>query len=190
VVPGAPAGNTVFDDIPNFGLSFGDRPDLAQAGDFVTFQTELVGVTMTNNSGGTTTVTYSPLTSSIDSSLDDTTIFNWMWVQYLPGSNGCKSGATNCGNAYYVTSGDPDSSDPLGAAFFLGFGVMDEAQIDAAVQQTLASLSSYDWEFAESGGGSGASPVPEPSTWAMMLVGAGGLALAARRRRQALSSSV
>jgi len=179
VVPGGPANNTVFDKIPNFGLTFADRPDLTNVGDFITFQTELVGVNMYNDPGGSTTVTYSPLTSSADGSLDETTIFNWMWVQTKPGSAACRSGSTDCGDSYFVTAGSPDSSGDDGAAFFLGFGLMDQSELDAAIQLTLAGLPSYDSEIF----GSAGSTVPEPSTWAMMLVGAAGLGLFGRWRR-------
>ena len=116
-VVGAPAGNTVLDN--NFGLNFGDRPDLSAIGDFITFQTELVGVNMINNSDGSTDLSYSPLYSSVDGTLDKSTIFNWMWVQYALDPN-CRTvpGTANCGNAF-LTDGSTDSDDPYGMAFFL-----------------------------------------------------------------------
>ena len=69
-VVGGPPNNTVFDPATDFWLDFHDRPDLSNVGDFITFQTELVGVTMINNkSDGSTDLSYSPLTSSVDGTL-------------------------------------------------------------------------------------------------------------------------
>ena len=121
---GAP-NNTVFDDANNFGLNYYDRPDLSAVGDFITFQTQLVGVDMSNNSDGSTTVTYSPLDLSVDGTLDQSTIFNWMWVQYALDPNCLDSGA-DCGNAF-LTDGSADLDDPYGMAFFLGYGELTQA---------------------------------------------------------------
>jgi hypothetical protein len=52
----------------------------------------------------------------------------------------------------------------------------------AAVQTVKFTSTSNSFEFDRVG----AVPVPEPATWAMMLVGFGGLGAMIRRRRQAL----
>jgi hypothetical protein len=176
--------NNVFSPSVNFGLNFGDNPNLSWrysnsstfqgVGDFLAFQTELVGVTMQNMSDGSTTVTYSPLTSSVDGSLDQSTIFNWMWVQFR-GDDAC--GIKACGSPYIITAGGPDpNAPPDGEAFFLGFGVMDESQIETAIDETLSAIGAdYSQSF-------GASAVPEPSTWSMMLFGFAGLGFAWYRK--------
>ena len=179
-VVGGPPNNTVFDPATDFGLDFHDRPNLSNVGDFITFQTELVGVTMINNSDGSTDLSYSPLTSSVDGSLDELTIFNWMWVQYALDSNCTKvSGSANCGNAF-LTDGSPNSDDPYGMAFFLGYGELSQNQLDAAINTVIGELPDYNSSFASSGGTPGA--VPEPSTWAMLLIGFAGLGFAGYRK--------
>jgi hypothetical protein len=192
-VVGAPPDNTILDN--NFGLNFGDRPNLGAVGDFITFQTELVGVTMTNNDDpntvtnvplNSTTVTYSPLTSSVDGSLDESTIFNWMWIQYALDPN-CVPGNANCGNAF-LTDGSTDSDDPYGMAFILGYGELTQAQLDAAINTVIGELPDFNSDFASSTGTP--SAIPEPSTWAMLLFGFGGLGLAGYRKgRPALATA-
>jgi PEP-CTERM motif len=192
-VVGAPPDNTILDN--NFGLNFGDRPNLGAVGDFITFQTELVGVTMTNNDDpntvtnvplNSTTVTYSPLTSSVDGSLDESTIFNWMWIQYALDPN-CVPGNANCGNAF-LTDGSTDSDDPYGMAFILGYGELTQAQLDAVINTVIGELPDFNSDFASSTGTP--SAIPEPSTWAMLLFGFGGLGLAGYRKgRPALATA-
>ena len=101
---------------------------------------------MTNNDGpntvtnvplNSTTVTYSPLTSSVDGSLDESTIFNWMWVQYALDPN-CVPGNANCGNAF-LTDGSTDS-EPYGMAFCLGYGELTQNQLDATIKTVIGEL--------------------------------------------------
>jgi hypothetical protein len=51
---------------------------------------------------------------------------------------------------------------------------------------TMTGTISYDYTPAVSGIGGGSSPVPEPTTWAMMLIGFTGLGYAAVRRQRAV----
>ena len=105
-VVGAPAGNTVLDN--NFGLNFGDRPDLSAIGDFITFQTELVGVNMINNSDGSTDLSYSPLASSVDGSLDEFDHFQLDVGAICAGSElPERARQPNCGDAF-LTDGSAE----------------------------------------------------------------------------------
>ncbi len=130
------------------------------------------------NASNSTTVTYSPLMSSVTGTIDPTTIFNWMWVQ-------TKADATClvCGNSYVSTDNpaDPTETDD-GLAIFLGFGLMTSDQIGAAVDASLPDIA------AELAGSSVPSNVPEPSTWAMMLIGFAGLGYAASRKRPGVAT--
>jgi hypothetical protein len=166
-VPGAvlPIGATNPVEVLNFnyGLKFVDGPDLYIAGRFVTFRTQLVGVSQTD----VNTLTYSPLTYG-DGTVDPTLVFNWVWYQE---KNHCDTEVTGCVNV--TGKGMPNSNDPLGMAFFLGYGDMTNEQIQAAVALQFADLPLYDSLFA--------SAVPEVSTWAMMLLGFAGIGFIALR---------
>ena len=54
--------------------------------------------------------------------------------------------------------------------------------IDLVLNETMSSTQGFGYTYAFTAAGF-ASAVPEPSTWAMMLLGFAGLAFAARRRR-------
>jgi hypothetical protein len=151
----------------NFGLQFEDAPNLQIAGRFLAFQTELVGVTQQDANN----LTYGPLTLTSNGDPDQTLIFNWVWYQER----------TNCtdqapGQCFIVTGGSANpSTQPLGIAFFLGYGDMTDAQLQAAIAQDFSTLPQYASLFA--------SGVPEPSTLAMMLLGFAGIGFMAYRRK-------
>jgi hypothetical protein len=148
----------------NFGLQFIDGADMREAGRFVTFRTQLVGVTQTNLDD----VAYSPLLQTSDGGVDQTLIFNWAYYQVLndtrPDIN-CPGPPTGCG---LVLAGP--SSGPFGLSFFLGYGDMNDEQIQSAVADRFSTLTFQ-------------AGVPEPSTWAMIILGFCGVGFMAYRRR-------
>jgi hypothetical protein len=72
------------------------------------------------------------------------------------------------------TGGAPLLPLPNGKGFFETGGWQTVAQF------TLVNGDDYTWQFRSDAGG-----VPEPAAWALMLVGLGGLGVAARSRRKA-----
>lgn len=150
----------------NFGLEFVDGTDLLVAGRFITFRTQLVGVTQTSTSD----LTFSPLTLTSDGTVDPTLTFNWVYYQVL---NHCSGTISGCG---LVLGGPSDpNAQPFGLSFLLGYGDMTDQQIQNAIADKFSTLSDYDSLFQ--------TGVPEPSTWAMMFVGFAGLGFMAHRRK-------
>ena len=119
----------------NYGLSFSDSPNLLEAGRYITFQTELVGVNAVTDASGTT-LSYSPLSLTTTGEIDPTLTFDWAWYQTV---SNCPSGLEDCGVATFRNITDPNSS-PLGVAFLLGYGDMTEAEIQAELQQDFSSF--------------------------------------------------
>jgi hypothetical protein len=76
--------------------------------------------------------------------------------------------STLAGTGLPFTDGSIDPGSDAGVAFFLGYGDIPTA--------TLESLISSDITAFQTG-----APVPEPSTWAMMLLGFAGLGFAGYR---------
>jgi len=104
-------------------------------------------------------------------------------VQYALDPN-CRSGSgPNCGNAF-LTDGSPNADDPYGMAFFLGYGELTQSQLDAAINTVIGELPDYNSSFADSGmpGGGTTGAIPEPSTWAMLLIGFAGVGYAGYRK--------
>ena len=150
----------------NFGLEFVDGTDLAVAGRFITFRTQLVEVTQTSMND----LTFSSLTLTSDGAVDPTLTFNWVYYQVL---NHCPGTISGCG---LVLGGPADpNSQPFGLSFLLGYGDMTDEQIESAIVDKFSKLSDYNSLFQ--------TGVPEPSTWAMMLFGFAGVGFMAYRRK-------
>jgi hypothetical protein len=90
------------------------------------------------------------------------------------------TGACFLNDNYTSSDGDIQNSQRLSFAQFIGLGfdpnVNDTYRIDlTAGGNTVTSFAQL---------GAGVPAVPEPATWAMMLLGFGGIGVAARRRRR------
>jgi PEP-CTERM motif len=105
-------------------------------------------------------------------------------TDYLSGS--FTDAALGIGNQLSIVVGNPPDAltlmsdvipaDALGAPSALGFTF---TNVTPAVHIGVATVASFTASFS---GNASASPVPEPSTWAMMLAGFAGLGYAAFRR--------
>jgi hypothetical protein len=70
-----------------------------------------------------------------------------------------------------VTDGSLDPGSDLGLAFFLGYGDIPSSTLESLVSSDIAAFQS-------------GAAVPEPSTWALMVVGGGMLGALATRKRK------
>jgi hypothetical protein len=160
----------------NFGLDFADQPDLGVAGRWVSFQTSLLGVTMTTN-GNVTSLETTDLSAG-----DSTLTFNWLWYQlYSDPRCVAPDDSLSCGLAVKTDGAVDPGGAPLGMAFLLGYGDMSPDQLNQEILSDLETVPSYVSDFT--------TGVPEPSTWAMMLLGFAGLGFVGYRRTRNRSAA-